>query len=232
MSFPEHIAIIMDGNGRWASERHLPRIAGHKEGMKTVERIIKAASSLGIKVLTLYAFSTENWKRPKNEVSFLMDLFCKYIKKKLEELQKNDVKIRTSGEIKRLPKKVLALLEDACCKTKENHGLILNIALNYGARDEITRACKRIVEAALKGEVKLDEIDENFFSLFLDTHPLPDPDLLIRTSGEMRISNFLLWQIAYTEIWVTPILWPDFKEEHLITAIKDYQERKRRFGGI
>ncbi|MEW6007285.1 MAG: isoprenyl transferase [bacterium] len=232
MNLPNHIAIIMDGNGRWALERHLPRIAGHREGMKAVERIIKAASDLGIKVLTLYAFSTENWKRPEKEVSFLMDLFCEYIKKKIGGLQKNDVKIRTCGEIKKLPKKVLTLLEDACYKTRENQGLILNIALNYGARDEILRAVRRIVETALKGNVKLDEIDEDLFSSFLDTHPLPNPDLLIRTSGEQRISNFLLWQIAYTELWITPVLWPDFNEEHLKMAIKDYQERKRRFGGI
>ncbi|MEW6102909.1 MAG: isoprenyl transferase [bacterium] len=232
MSLPKHIAIIMDGNGRWALERNLPRIAGHREGMKAVERIIKAASDLGIKVLTLYAFSTENWKRPENEVSFLMNLFCEYIKKKIEGLMKNNVKIRTCGEIKKLPKKVLSLLEDACNKTKENKGLILNIALNYGARDEIVRACKKIAEKALKGEIKLDEIDERLISSSLDTYPLPDPDLLIRTSKEMRISNFLLWQIAYAEIWITPVFWPDFNKEHLMEAIKDYQERKRRFGGI
>jgi len=229
---PRHIAIIMDGNGRWASLRGLPRIAGHREGMKAVERTINAASGLGIEVLTLYAFSTENWKRPKKEVSFLMGLFCEYIEKKIGELMENDVKIRTCGKIEALPKEVITLLKDSCEKTKNNQGLILNIALNYGGRDEIVRACKKITEMALKGGVRLDKIDENLFSQFLDTHPLPDPDLLIRTSGEQRISNFLLWQVAYTELWITPILWPDFCKEHLVEAIKDYQERKRRFGGI
>lgn len=232
MSIPKHIAIIMDGNGRWASSKGLPRSAGHREGMKSVERIVQKASDLGISALTLYAFSTENWKRPKNEVLFLMELFCEYIKKKLKGLMENNVRIRTSGEIKSLPEKVQALLEEAKEETKENKGLILNIALNYGGRDEIVRACKKIIERALKGEVKLDEIDEGLFSSFLDTDGLPDPDLLIRTSGEMRISNFLLWQIAYTEIWITPVFWPDFGEEHLIAAITDYQKRKRRFGKI
>lgn len=231
METPKHIAIIMDGNGRWASSKGLPRIAGHREGMKTVERIVQRASDLGISVLTLYAFSTENWKRPKNEVSFLMELFCEYIKKKLKGLIENNVRIRTSGEIKSLPEKVQALIEKAKEETKENKGLILNIALNYGGRDEIVRACKKIIERALRGEVKLEEIDDKLFSSFLDTDGLPDPDLLIRTSGEKRISNFLLWQIAYTEIWITPVFWPDFSEEHLIMAIEDYQKRKRRFGG-
>lgn len=231
METPKHIAIIMDGNGRWASSKGLPRIAGHREGMKTVERIVQKASDLGISVLTLYAFSTENWKRPKNEVSFLMELFCEYIKKKLKGLIENNVRIRTSGEIKSLPEKVQALIEKAKEGTKENKGLILNIALSYGGRDEIVRACKKIVERALRGEVKLEEIDDKLFSSFLDTDGLPEPDLLIRTSGETRISNFLLWQIAYTEIWITPVFWPDFSEEHLIMAIEDYQKRKRRFGG-
>lgn len=231
METPKHIAIIMDGNGRWASSKGLPRISGHMEGMKTVERIVQKASDLGISVLTLYAFSTENWKRPKNEVSFLMELFCEYIKKKLKGLIENNVRIRISGEIKSLPEKVQALIEKAKEETKENKGLILNIALNYGGRDEIVRACKKIVERALRGEIKLEQIDEKLFSSFLDTDGLPEPDLLIRTSGETRISNFLLWQIAYTEIWITPVLWPDFGEEHLIMAIEDYQKRKRRFGG-
>lgn len=232
MDLPKHIAIIMDGNGRWALKRHLPRIVGHREGMRTVERIVKKASEIGISVLTLYAFSTENWKRPKHEVSFLMELFCEYIKEKLGGLIKNDIKIRTCGMILDLPKKVQVLLSEAYEKTKENKGLILNIALNYGGRDEIVRACKGISEKVLKGEIKLEQIDERLFSSFLDTYPLPDPDFLIRTSQEMRISNFLLFQIAYTEIWITPVLWPDFTEEHFMEAIEEYKRRKRRFGKI
>lgn len=230
MDIPRHIAIIMDGNGRWALKKGLPRILGHREGMKTVERIVRKAKELGVSILTLYAFSTENWKRPKEEVSFLMNLFCEYINKKLEGLIKDNVKIRTCGNIKELPKKVQTLIEKAKEKTKENKGIILNVALNYGGRDEIVRACKGIAEKVLKGEIKLEQIDESLFSSLLDTYPLPYPDLLIRTSGEERISNFLLYQIAYTEIWITPVLWPDFSEEDFIKAINDYTNRKRRFG--
>lgn len=232
MNLPKHIAIIMDGNGRWALERGLPRIAGHREGMKTVERIVRKAQEMGISILTLYAFSTENWRRPKDEISFLMDLFCEYINKKLKELIKNNVKIRTCGKIEDFPKNVQDAIENAKKKTKENNGLILNIALNYGGRDEIVRACKGICEKVLNGEIKLDAINESLFFSFLDTYPLPDPDLLIRTSYRMRISNFLLWQIAYTEIWITPVLWPDFTEEHFMEAIEDYKKRKRTFGNI
>ncbi|HAW49712.1 TPA: isoprenyl transferase [bacterium] len=232
MDFPKHIAIIMDGNGRWAKQRGLPRIAGHREGMKAVKRIVKFAVNLGIKTLTLYAFSTENWKRPKDEVSGLMNLFCEYIKKEIDEVISNNIKMCVSGDIEHLPKKMLSLLNHAIEKTKKNNGLILNIALNYGGRDEIVRVTKRIVEKAIIGDIALNEIDENLFSSFLDTYPLPDPDLLIRTSGETRISNFLLWQIAYTEIWITSVLWPDFSEEHLLEAVEDYKLRKRKFGGV
>ncbi|AEH45939.1 undecaprenyl diphosphate synthase [Thermodesulfatator indicus DSM 15286] len=229
---PAHVAIIMDGNGRWAKARHLPRIMGHREGMKSVRAVVEAARKVGVKVLTLYAFSKENWQRPKEEVSFLMKLLSEYLQKEVDELHEKDVQIRAIGEIELLPRQVLELLDKAIKKTKNNQGLILNLALSYGGRAEIARAARLIAEACLKGDLKPQEIDEELFGRFLYTADLPDPDLLIRTSGEKRISNFLLYQCAYTEFYFTPTLWPDFREKEFIEALKDYQARERRFGKI
>ncbi|OAG27139.1 isoprenyl transferase [Thermodesulfatator autotrophicus] len=229
---PAHVAIIMDGNGRWAKARLLPRIMGHREGMKSVRAVVEVARKVGIKVLTLYAFSKENWQRPKEEVSFLMNLLAEYLQKEVDELHEKDIQIRAIGEIELLPRQVLELLEKAVKKTKKNQGLILNLALSYGGRAEIARAARLIAEACLKGDLKPDEINEDMFSRFLYTANLPDPDLLIRTSGEKRISNFLLYQCAYTEFYFTPTLWPDFREREFIEALKDYQARERRFGKI
>jgi undecaprenyl diphosphate synthase len=231
-NLPRHIAIIMDGNGRWARKRGLPRIAGHREGMKAVKRTVRACAELEIDVLTLYAFSTENWQRPKREVSALMSIFCEYINAEIDELMENGVKIVACGDISGLPKKVCRLLYDTIERTAENKGLVLNVALNYGGRDEIVRAVQKIGKRVKEGSLLPSEINEKLLSSFLDTHPLPDPDLLIRTSGQLRVSNFLLWQIAYTEIYITDVLWPDFTERELMEAIKDYQKRERRFGGI
>jgi undecaprenyl diphosphate synthase len=229
--FPKHIAVIMDGNGRWAQMRGLPKIFGHREGMKTVKRIVKAANEMGIKVLTLYTFSTENWKRSEKEVSSLISLFCKFIGKEIDELEKEGVRMTVSGDINLFPKKMIDLLNKTVDRLEKNKGLILNIALNYGGRDEIIRATRRIVQDVAQGKISADQINEPLFSSYLDTQGLPDPDLLIRTSGEMRISNFLLWQIAYTEIWITPVLWPDFTKDDFLSAINDYESRQRRFGG-
>lgn len=225
---PKHIAIIMDGNGRWAKKRGLPRVVGHRKGVKVVKEIVRACGKLDIKVLTLYAFSVENWKRPKFEVNALMNLLKIYLRKELEELMDNNVKMIATGRIDELPKTALEELKYAIKKTSLNTGLILNLAINYGGRTEIVDAVKEIVN----NKVDCNDINENLFSKYLYTADLSEPDLLIRTSGEMRISNFMLWQIAYTEIWVTDILWPDFKPKHLVEAIKNYQTRERRFGGI
>ncbi|WP_022852452.1 isoprenyl transferase [Thermodesulfatator atlanticus] len=229
---PAHVAIIMDGNGRWAKARHLPRVMGHREGMKSVRAVIETARKVGVKVLTLYAFSKENWQRPKDEVSFLMKLLSEYLQKEVDELHEKDVQIRAIGEIELLPANVLELLKAAIEKTAKNQGLILNLALSYGGRAEIAQAARLIAQAVLKGELKPSEIDEALFARFLYTKDLPDPDLLIRTSGEMRLSNFLLYQTAYTELYFTETLWPDFREEEFIKALKDYQRRERRFGKI
>jgi undecaprenyl diphosphate synthase len=229
--FPKHIAVIMDGNGRWAQMRGLPKIFGHREGMKTVKRIVKAANEMGIKVLTLYAFSTENWKRSEKEVSSLISLFCEFIGKEIDGLEKEGVRMTVSGDINLFPKKMIDLLNKTIDRLEKNKRLILNIALNYGGRDEIIRATRRMVQDVTQGKISVDQINEPLFSSYLDTQGLPDPDLLIRTSGEMRISNFLLWQMAYTEIWITPVLWPDFTKDDLLSAINDYGSRQRRFGG-
>jgi undecaprenyl diphosphate synthase len=226
MILPRHIAIIMDGNGRWAKKRHLPRIFGHRAAMKTVREIVESCSNLGVKVLTLYAFSTENWVRPESEIRGLMTILRAYLKSELRAMLKNDVRLSVIGDISKLPNAARSELLETIEKTKHNSGLVLNLALNYGGRQEILRAVKK---AAEKG---LSDIDENTFAGLLDTAGLPDPDLIIRTSGEMRISNFLLWQMAYSEFYVTPVLWPDFRTRHLNAAILDYQKRDRRFGGI
>ncbi|WP_330375482.1 isoprenyl transferase [Inediibacterium massiliense] len=229
---PKHIAIIMDGNGRWAKKRGLPRSAGHKAGVEALREIIKTCSNLHIQHLTLYAFSTENWKRPKEEVSALMQLLIYYLKQEVSELHKNNVKIRTIGDIQKLPKAAIEEIEASVELTKNNTGLVVNIALNYGGRDEIIHAVKKICKEVKENRIKIEEIDEHMIEEFLYTKGLPDPDLLIRPSGELRISNFLLWQIAYSEFWFSNIFWPDFNKDALMKAILDYQKRDRRFGGI
>ncbi len=229
---PTHVAIIMDGNGRWAKKRNMPRVKGHYEGMQTVKKITKYASKLGIKYLTLYAFSTENWARPKEEVSYLMDLPEKMFTSFMPELMENNVKVEVIGVVEKLPENTRKAVEDAVEQTKNNTGLKLIFALNYGSKDEIVTAVKRIAQGAANNEYKVEEIDEQLISDNLFTKSTPDPDLLIRTSGEQRISNFLLWQIAYSEFIFTKVAWPDFVEEELYKALLEYQSRDRRFGGL
>lgn len=231
-NLPKHVGIIMDGNGRWAQERLLPRNAGHQEGTKRVIEIVETAADLGIKYLSLYAFSTENWKRPKDEINGLMKLLVHYIRSELNRIHKNNIKIQTMGDISKLPETPRQEVEKAIEKTKNNNRMILNIGLNYGGRDEIIRGVKSILEDIKMGKINEEDIDTKTFSDYLYTKGLPDPDLLIRPSGELRLSNFMLYQIAYTEFWFSDIYWPDFKEEHFYKAIIDYQKRDRRFGGI
>lgn len=231
-SIPNHIAIIMDGNGRWATERMLPRNLGHRAGVEALRDVIKTASNIGIKHLTLYAFSTENWKRPVSEVSLLMKLLIEYLRKEIAELHDNNVKIQTIGDINKLNDEVIEEINKATIKTKDNNGLCVNIALNYGGRSEIINAVKKVAEKVKSNEIQINEIDEVLINSLLYTANVPDPELLIRTSGEIRLSNFLLWQCAYSEFWFTNVYWPDFRGEHLLMAISDYQNRKRRFGGI
>ena len=229
-TIPRHIAIIMDGNGRWAKERGLPRIAGHREGINSVREITKICGEIGVKYLTLYTFSTENWSRPKTEVKALMTLLLSTIKKEIKELHKNNVKFSTIGDISILPKGTLEGIKEGEKLTFDNSGLNLVLALNYGSRQEIISAVNNIVLDIKKGSLDSNSIDENIFSSYLDTNNCPDPDLLIRTSGELRISNFLLWQSAYTEMYLTNTYWPSFRENELFTAIYDFQNRERRFG--
>ncbi|PWW06430.1 undecaprenyl diphosphate synthase [Paenibacillus cellulosilyticus] len=229
---PQHVAIIMDGNGRWAKSRGLPRIAGHHTGMKAVKQITMAADRLGVKYLTLYAFSTENWKRPKAEVDFLMKLPQEFLAIELEELIANNVQVRMMGYREALPGHTVEALEEAMLRTANNTGLILNFALNYGSRKEMTDAVKLIAEAVRDGKLSPDQIDESTMSEHLFTSGIPDPDLLIRTSGELRLSNFMLWQLAYSEMWFTDVYWPDFSESHFHEAIAEYQRRARRYGGL
>ncbi len=231
-NLPKHVGIIMDGNGRWAQKRMLPRVAGHRAAMTNVKKAIRYSSDIGIRALTLYAFSTENWKRPKDEVSALMSILLEYLGKELDEMHKKEVVIRTIGEVGGLPKPVQDLLARSSEKTKDNKGMILNLALNYGSRAEIIRAVKAIAGAVKEERLRIEDIDENIFSDHLYTAGVPDPDLIIRTSGEERISNFLLYQMAYSEFYFTPTLFPDFDEEEYIKALCEYQRRKRRFGGI
>lgn len=227
---PEHVAIIMDGNGRWARERMRGRSEGHAEGVNSVHNITRIASDLGVRYLTLYAFSTENWKRPAAEVETLMYLIGWAIRKETPELKANNVHIRLMGDIERLPAEVRADLEAGCHATADCTGLTLNLCLSYSSRWELTRATRIISEEVVQGKLKPEEIDETLISSRLSTSGMPDPDLLIRTGGEERISNFLLWQIAYSELYFTPTLWPDFDETAFIEAIADYQNRERRFG--
>jgi len=223
-NIPQHIAIIMDGNGRWAKKRGLPRIAGHQEGSSSVRAVLKAAADFGVKYLTLYAFSTENWKRPQEEVDFLMELFAQTIDNEIEELMENSVKLRFLGRLSRLSPLLQNKIKESMERTKNNKKITLNIMVNYGARAEIIDGIKRMMK---EGEGR---IDEETFSKYLYTAGMPDPDLLIRTASEMRVSNFLLWQIAYAEIYVTPTYWPDFRKEQLKEAIEAYQKRTRKFG--
>lgn len=230
MSAPRHIAIIMDGNGRWAESRGLPRVKGHEAGADTVRRIVRACGERGVEALTLYSFSTENWGRPELEVQALMALLADYLQNETEELMHNRVRLRGIGEIERLPKNVQFLLEQCTAYTAKNDGMWLNLALSYGGRAEIVRAARQIAEEAASGKLRPDEVDEALFGRHLFLADLPDPDLMIRTSGELRLSNFLLWQLAYAEFWVTDVAWPDFSVEHLDEAIAGYGNRQRRFG--
>jgi undecaprenyl diphosphate synthase len=227
---PRHIAVIMDGNGRWAKKRSMPRIHGHQIGMDSVRAVISTCANEGIEYLSLYAFSTENWLRPEKEVRALMMLLKTFIKKELNNLHRANIRVHTMGEIERLPGDIYELVQKVLEKTRNNTGMILNIAWSYGAREEIVRAVRAIAEKTARGELDPAAIDERCVAQHLYTADIPDPDLLIRTSGEMRISNFLLWQIAYTELYVTDVLWPDFREEETLRAIAEYQTRKRRFG--
>lgn len=229
---PSHVAIIMDGNGRWAKKRALPRVAGHHEGMKVVRKITKLANELGINALTLYAFSTENWKRPKTEVDYLMNLPEEFLGSFLPELIEENVRVEMMGYKDELPPHTLKAIEKAAKDTKQNNGLVLNFALNYGSRSEIIDAVKGVLEDYKKGQLCEAELNEKVFNSYLMTKELGDPDLLIRTSGEIRLSNFMLWQLAYTEFWFTEVLWPDFNEQHFLEAIEIYQNRQRRFGGV
>ncbi|QNB45736.1 isoprenyl transferase [Thermanaerosceptrum fracticalcis] len=231
-TLPQHIAIIMDGNGRWAKKRGLPRTIGHRAGVESLKKIVEACGEIGIKYLTVYAFSTENWKRPKEEVDTLMNLLVEYIEKELDTLDKNGVCIKPIGNLLELPENAKHQIYKAIEKTKNNHKLYLQIALNYGGRRELVHAIQGIVRDVSDGKLSRELIDEQVVSQYLYTAGIPDPDLIIRPSGEMRVSNFLLWQLAYAELWVTNVLWPDFRPEHLLQAIFEYQQRQRRFGAL
>jgi undecaprenyl diphosphate synthase len=220
----------MDGNGRWAKKRSLNRIRGHREGAESVRNIVRACREIGIEVLTLYAFSTENWQRPRQEISALMSLLKGFLRSELAEMMENGIRLNTIGQIERFPDHVLTVLRQVMDETRKNSGMILTLALSYGGRDEIVAAARKVVAEVQAGRLQAEEITKEVFSKYLYTEGMPEPDLLIRTSGEMRISNFLLWQIAYTEIYVTDTLWPDFRREELIQILHDYQKRERRFG--
>ncbi len=228
---PQHVAVIMDGNGRWAARRGLPKIEGHRAGIKAAEETMKAAGDLGVKVLTLYTFSTENWKRPKAEVSALFGLLEHYLESEGDKLLKNNIRFQIIGRLRELPDSLRKKLETQIEKTKNNTGIILNLALNYGGRQEIVDAVRNIAKDAHEGKLAPGDIDEKLFADHLYTKDLPDPDLVIRTSGEFRVSNFLLWQIAYSEICVVEKLWPDFGKEDFKKCVSSYQARERRFGG-
>jgi undecaprenyl diphosphate synthase len=229
---PRHVAVIMDGNGRWAKLRHTPRVEGHRAGIASVRDVVETSARLGLQVLTLYAFSVENWKRPKSEVTTLMGLLKRYLRSELDTLLRNNIRFKVIGRMSELPDDVQEELRRGMDRTADRTGLLFNIALNYGGRTEITDAVRRLAGDVAAGRRDPAAIDEGTLSSYLYTAGLPDPDLLIRTSGEMRVSNFLLWQIAYAEIWVTDVLWPDFRRRHLLQAVADYQKRERRYGGI
>ena len=229
---PQHVAIIMDGNGRWAKKRLLNRIKGHEKGAETVRTIVRTSREIGIPVLTLYAFSTENWQRPKAEVIALMTLLKKFLKSELPELVDNNIRLQTIGQIERLPEDVFNTLRHTMAQTQDMDGMILNLALSYGARSEIIDMIKGIGRKLRDGDIGLDDVNEDLVTRHLYTSNIPDPDLLIRTSGEMRISNFLLWQIAYAELSITKTLWPDFDREEYLRILKEYQTRDRRYGKV
>ncbi|MEA3328203.1 MAG: isoprenyl transferase [Candidatus Omnitrophota bacterium] len=232
MKVPQHIAIIMDGNGRWAEKMGFSRTAGHKAGMESIKATLNACRELGVKVLTVYAFSTENWRRSKIEIRFLMNYLKDFLIEYESELNKKDVRLNTIGQFSRLPALVKKELSRVMEKTRSNQGLIFNLALSYGGRAEIIEAVRKLIEDLRAEKIRLSQINEDVFSQYLYTDGLPDPDLLIRTGGEMRISNFLLWQISYSELYVTPTFWPDFRRVDLIKAVTEYSRRKRRFGGV
>ena len=229
---PRHIAIIMDGNGRWARRRRLPRIAGHRAGAQAVRETVEICSQLGVTALTLYAFSTENWKRPQSEIDTLMGLLREYLRKELASIHRNNIRLQILGRYEQLPLEVRQDLENALQQTAPNTGMVLNVALNYSARTELVDAFNSILQRMRYSESRELAVTEQMIAEHLYTRGLPDPDLLIRTSGEMRVSNFLLWQIAYAEIWVTETCWPDFTRRHLLQAIIDFQKRERRYGGL
>lgn len=231
-NLPTHVAIIMDGNGRWAKQRHLPRIEGHRVGAESVRAIVRAAGELGIKYLTLYAFSLENWNRPKDEVDTLMKYLARYLKNEIGELQRNNVRLEAIGQIYRLPEFVQVQLRRTQAALAKNNGLTLILALSYGGRAEIVDAVRALARKVKTGKIDPEEINEQAVAQHLYTQKYPDPDLLIRTSGEMRVSNFLLWQISYAELYVTATLWPDFRKAEFYKALEDYARRHRRFGGV
>ena len=232
MNVPQHIAIILDGNGRWAKAKGMPRNYGHAQGSKNVEKICEEAWRMGIKYLTVYAFSTENWSRPENEVAALMKLLRNYMKTCLKTEAKNDMKIRVIGDIEPLDDDIKSRIRELEAATTDNGGLNFTIALNYGSRDELTRAAQKMAKDCAEGKIKAEEIDESVFETYLDTHGIPDPDMMIRTSGEQRLSNYLLWQLAYSEFYFTDVPWPDFTKEELVKAIEEYNHRHRRFGKV
>lgn len=229
-ALPRHVAIIMDGNGRWAQQQGKPRIMGHKAGVRTVQEVVRCARELELRVLTLYAFSTENWRRPGPEVESLMGLLQTYLESQLEQMVANRVRLRTCGRIDRLPAKVRGVLENTMRQTAGNDGLILNLALSYGGRDELLRVVRKLATRAAAGSLAAEQISEEVLAAELDSAGLPDPDLLIRTGGEARLSNFLLWQLSYSELYFTKTLWPDFGREQFLAALADYQQRQRRYG--
>ena len=230
MRLPQHLAIIMDGNGRWAEQRRLPRIAGHRKGVETVQQVVRSCRQLGIRHLTLYAFSSENWGRPDEEVGALMGLLAVYLRRELKTMLREGIRLRVIGETTRLPAEVQAILNDAVTRTADRTTMTLTLALSYGSRDEMLRAVRQIGVDIGAGRLAPEQINESVVAEYLDTCGLPDPDLLIRTSGEMRISNFLLWQIAYTELYFSEVFWPDFSEAELQRALEEYARRQRRFG--
>jgi len=229
---PTHLAIIMDGNGRWAKQRNLPRVEGHRAGAESVRAVVRAAGEIGIKYLTLYAFSVENWNRPKEEVDTLMKYLARYLKTEVAELQRNNVRLEVIGQIYRLPEFVQEQLKKTIVTLSKNNGLTVVLALSYGGRTEIVEAARAIAAKVKQGKLDAEEITEQVFAQHLYTKNIPDPDLLIRTSGEMRVSNFLLWQISYAELVVTPTLWPDFRKPQFFEALEEYTRRHRRFGGV
>ena len=229
---PEHVAIIMDGNGRWATKKGLPRSFGHNKGVSVLKAIIKTSKKLGCKILTVYAFSTENWSRPKKEVDFLINLFEEVLRNEIEEIHQESIKIKFIGDLTPFPENLKTVLNSSECLTKSNRDFTLNICVNYGGRQEIVKVAKELALKSITGEIKPSELNEELFNSELLTQGIKDPELLIRTSGEKRISNFLLWQLAYSEIYISDVMWPDFNESEFLKAIIDYQSRNRRFGGI